>query len=405
MNEDQLRAKVLALFHSLVSSWANDLRGEVTSIQDQVNRQLDALQERMAKYEENIDETKIVGFVGEMSKSGDGGAQNEGISLVHQSMVRLDQGSSLTDVLTCLVQELSQLVPRVALFVLKGGACIGWLGHGFDQSPGFSNDAIKRMSVPSNADTVFRAVIASRQSFLGESTAHRENVQLLSKLGNVLPSSIFAMPMILKDRIAAVVYADSGDSREALLGSEAVEVLVHYACKLLDLISLSKGGRPESGAQPEQGKSLKEQTFPPGVRAPAMMTPEPTPMASEPAVEEMEGEESGTVLLHASDLQPQSPTTPPLAAPAAPPAPAVGDKEHDDAKRFARLLVSEIKLYNEAKVMQGRKSRDLYQQLRDDIDRSRKLYGERHPDAPPDYFKDELVRILADGDAGALGQS
>ncbi len=101
MNEDQLRAKVLALFHSLVSSWANDLRGEVTSIQDQVNRQLDALQERMAKYEENIDETKIVGFVGEMSKSGDGGAQNEGISLVHQSMVRLDQGSSLTDVLTC----------------------------------------------------------------------------------------------------------------------------------------------------------------------------------------------------------------------------------------------------------------------------------------------------------------
>jgi hypothetical protein len=79
-------------------------------------------------------------------------------------------------------------------------------------------------------------------------------------------------------------------------------------------------------------------------------------------------------------------------------------KEHEDARRFARLLVSEIKLYNEAKVLEGRKNRDLYQQLRDDIDRSRKLYTERHPDAPPDFFNDELVRILADGDAAALGQ-
>ena len=31
------------------------------------------------------------------------------------------------------------------------------------------------------------------------------------------------------------------------------------------------------------------------------------------------------------------------------------DKQHEDAKRFARLLVSEIKLYNETKVQEGRK--------------------------------------------------
>ena len=32
-------------------------------------------------------------------------------------------------------------------------------------------------------------------------------------------------------------------------------------------------------------------------------------------------------------------------------------KAHEDAKRFARLVVSEIKLYNEAKVTEGRKTR------------------------------------------------
>jgi len=76
--------------------------------------------------------------------------------------------------------------------------------------------------------------------------------------------------------------------------------------------------------------------------------------------------------------------------------------------RFARLLVSEIKLYNEAKVKQGRSSHDIYDLMRDDIERSRQLYKERVPEpvrAGSNYFNDELVRILADGDSSAMGRA
>jgi hypothetical protein len=81
-------------------------------------------------------------------------------------------------------------------------------------------------------------------------------------------------------------------------------------------------------------------------------------------------------------------------------------KKHDEAKRFARLLVSEIKLYNEAKVEQGRKNRDLYERLKEDIDRSRQMFEERIPEdvrKVSNYFYDELIRILADGNADVLG--
>jgi hypothetical protein len=81
-------------------------------------------------------------------------------------------------------------------------------------------------------------------------------------------------------------------------------------------------------------------------------------------------------------------------------------KKHDEARRFARLLVSEIKLYNESKVDQGRKNNDLYERLKEDIDRSRQMYDERIGDdvrKVSNYFYDELVRILADGRAEALG--
>jgi len=81
-------------------------------------------------------------------------------------------------------------------------------------------------------------------------------------------------------------------------------------------------------------------------------------------------------------------------------------KKHDEARRFARLLVSEIKLYNEAKVEQGRKNRDLYERLKEDIDRSRQMYDERIADdvrKSSNYFYDELVRILADNRPESLG--
>jgi hypothetical protein len=79
---------------------------------------------------------------------------------------------------------------------------------------------------------------------------------------------------------------------------------------------------------------------------------------------------------------------------------------HNDARRFARLLVSEIKLYNEKKVLEGRQAHDLYDRLREAIDRSREMYDKRVQ--PPvaakfDYFHYELVNSLAEGNVERLG--
>jgi hypothetical protein len=101
-----------------------------------------------------------------------------------------------------------------------------------------------------------------------------------------------------------------------------------------------------------------------------------------------------------------------------PPAPAVSvpfdvsqlseadQKVHKDARRFAKLLVSEIELYNKAKVAEGRKNWDLYKRLKSDIDRSRMTFEKRFGKAlsrQVDYFHDELVKILAANDSEVLG--
>ena len=80
-------------------------------------------------------------------------------------------------------------------------------------------------------------------------------------------------------------------------------------------------------------------------------------------------------------------------------------EEDASARRYARLLVSEIKLYHEPAVVEGRRDRDLATRLGGEIARARVLYEERVPlevRQRGDYFHDELVRTLANGDPTLL---
>ena len=80
----------------------------------------------------------------------------------------------------------------------------------------------------------------------------------------------------------------------------------------------------------------------------------------------------------------------------------------EEAKRFARLLLSEIKLYNEQEVALAQQDNKVYERLREDIDRSWEMYSERVSDQVSDkqpLFYQELVAILAKGDELVLGNS
>ena len=120
-------------------------------------------------------------------------------------------------------------------------------------------------------------------------------------------------------------------------------------------------------------------------------------------------------------METPTPAAPPEAAPMAAAAaasasgsvvaPALSAEEeevHKKAKRFAKLLVEEIRLYNQSKVTQGKKHKDLYDRLKEDIEKSRTSYDKRYGQsaaAAADYFTQELIRVLADNDASLLGDN
>lgn len=80
-----------------------------------------------------------------------------------------------------------------------------------------------------------------------------------------------------------------------------------------------------------------------------------------------------------------------------------GNNSEVDAKRFARLLVSEIKLYNEQKVQRALQNKNLSEALRDEIGQAQKTYQNRFPGAEDAaHFERALIEILADGDPSKM---
>jgi hypothetical protein len=424
--QDDLKGKTLALISQQMNNWVVEIQRHVGRHQESLVRALDELQETVARYDEKIDEAEIGRAMAEVVADQPPAAPTgPGFDRLKASLATIEKGSSLSEVLTYLVNEVSQFVPRAAMFIVKGPSAIGWYARGFDGPA----DAVKQINVPLTADTILRPVHNQREALrvsLDESPGTRE---ALARLGG-RASGALAVPLVLRDKLAAILYCDTQGPQVDDQVADLIELLVLFSGKIVDVLSMAPkpavGRTTSSGTSTERaaairsgGDEVRERAGVPAPARPAPVAPPapPTPAPVSPGTSP--DESSSTIMFNpaavaqarqaaaAAAAPPPAarPAAPPPAAPAAPLSPE-NQKAHEDAKRFARLVVSEIKLYNETKVNEGRRAKDLYERLKEDVERGRQMYMDRVA-APiretTNYFYDELVRILAGGDPSALG--
>ena len=425
--EDDLKARASALISQQMANWVVEIQRGIQGHQASLVRALDELGEDVARYDERIDEGQIGAAMAEAlrqagSPAGEGGADYGSLKA---SIASIEKGTNLSEVLTHLVNEVSSHVDRAAMFIVKSQSAVGWFATGVENP-----EVVKTISIPLSGDTVFRLAANSRQAERGHITHTPGTAEALARLGGT-PQGVLVVPLILRDKVAAILYCDSAVDEISQSQADAAEILVAFAAKVIDVLSAAPRGQAAAGLGTSPG-SRAPAPLPassPPIAAPSPLAPPPPGSATSPkpsgdaaAQTVMFG--TGTMRAEAAaqaarprttptgqaQAPPFAPAPPPVAAP--PPAPEVRamspeeQKAHDDARRFARLVVSEIKLYNEAKVSEGRQTRDIYERLKEDIERGRQMYNDRVSAAvreTTDYFQDELVRILGGGDAAALG--
>jgi hypothetical protein len=347
-----------------------------------------------------------------------------------RAVAEIQLGASQRDILRALLDTSSRYATRVALFVVKGARATGWQGRGFANS-----EAVKDFGLEETTPAI---VCAIRDRVLTSASA--------DAIGQVQ-----ILPLILKDKVAALLYADSGTNAAGLLDIGSLELLVLATSAWLEVNSLRKQAQKELSLAQLDGQNAAAAEAHPGAAAHATSAFSDPFASSSPhhamAAAASAGETSASIAGEAMETPTLAASSPETVAadgmsaqsahlafqsaavatdPAFPGAMPLGHAEtaptsaapstgalspedqdvHRKAQRFARLLVDEIKLYNQAKVAEGRNNKDLYDRLKEVIEKSRITYQKRYGitvAASGNYFQHEIIRSLAEDDLSIMG--
>jgi hypothetical protein len=411
---------------------------------------------------------------------GCGATSASGTEELARSVAEIQMGSSQREILRALLDTSARYASRVALFVVKGSHATGWQARGFA-----SNDAVKDFALDENAPAVVRAmsIRAMDGRLLASAPVADLDACFLQDFGMPASGEGCILPLILKDKVAALVYADGGTDAGGRSDEGALELLVMSTSAWLEVNSLRKlahkgtahAYHPDEStyavpAAELQSSQASQPAEPPAyndpfavhtrgqamaaaaaggeiplsgdrsvVEASPIDSPETeadvaestifqTTISDDLTVEGMNTiteSQSAVVEMEPALVEPLPLDHGPLdhgpldhgsfdhgkteTAPLMPPISSISPEDQDihrKAQRFARLLVDEIKLYNQAKVADGRKNHDLYDRLQDTIEKSRATYQKRYGNtvaASADYFQHEIIRSLAEDDLSIMG--
>ena len=447
--EDSMRREIESYLENRLSA----VKQEITTLQSLLNESLSTFLERqsdvqmegslVASITEHLHAAHERGIELAASESSRAKASSD-MAIVKSAIGEINEQKSQADILKALVNRASSFAPRVAFFVIKGDRATGWRGRGFEGTVG--DDAIQQISLGMDSDTVVSSAAKGLATWSGGPGSHAEDHSLLNRLGEEPPQRIISIPLVVRGRAVAVLYADSAALDSESINLEALETLVTVSGMAVEMLSVSRATpAPKKAAeesvtpvvQPQPSyEPSSEYVEPPtsevepaysGLDTTPTYEPEPQPVEPVSFVDAVPVDEAAG-MFEETPVEPGSFTeelpkwapAPGEETPAAQPKRRYGqdselpvevtsDEErrlHNDARRFARLLISEIKLYNEQKVAEGRFEHDLYDRLREYIDRSREMYDKRvKPEVASryDYFHGELVNTLAEGDVSKLG--
>jgi hypothetical protein len=296
----------------------------------------------------------------------------------------LDGAPTQLEILRRLLDLTRRHASRAALLVLRGDAFSVWKAVGL---PGGAEaeSVVRRASLPAAAGTLSRV---SKGTPCRLSSGNDVSGRL--SCGDAI--SAVLVPIAIGEKVSGALYADAAPADADRFDADSVALLAFLAGLAIERVNARR-------FRPSPALAEFEYVFAAGEAADDYDTQVASIWKEAPPPEEVSSPA-------AVSEEPAAPSPEPGRRLSGPLAPKDEEEQRAEARRFARLLVSEIKLYNERAVEEGRAEGNLYRRLKQEIDLSRQIYEQRIPESirtENDFLHEELVRILADGRPEALG--
>ncbi|HJX28475.1 MAG TPA: hypothetical protein VJ885_11215, partial [Thermoanaerobaculia bacterium] len=154
------------------------------------------------------------------------GARNAALADVREALANIDRARSQAEILAALLRETGRFSSRAAVLLLRGNELRGWGGQGF----GEAEPGIRDLAFPA-ADGNSWSRLSQGQAAVHLSAA--ECAELCSRIDAPLPREGVLIPLVLRDRVAAGLYADR---LRGGLDAAALQILCYTAAMAIELL-------------------------------------------------------------------------------------------------------------------------------------------------------------------------
>ena len=296
----------------------------------------------------------------------------ETLETLDRRIAELASFVSPSEIFRALLEGTVVGTPRAAVFLLREGRWKGWSSIGYS-----STAAQSQRQTTAPTDSGWLAALASEEDVRWRSIVSGESVP---DFGQPHQAEAVGLPVRVGGKAVAIVIAERR-ADEQPWSPAALSILCQAARLRLELDLAWRRLKGQAGASAAPVSTMPEAASQAPVGSempPAPQAPPPQAPAAATEIAPWSGASAGT---------------------------AETDPRREEARRYARLVATDIRLYNEEAVVVGRRERDLARRLGEQLQRGREAFAHRFPDLGSDGAKlldDAYVQVLAGGDPSLI---
>jgi len=301
------------------------------------------------------------------------------LETLDRKMAELASFLSPSEIFRALLEGTVVGAPRAAVFLLRDGRFKGWSSIGYSAKAAQSQ---RQTTAP--ADSGWLASLAAEEDVRWRTLSAGESVP---DFGQPHDAEAVGLPVRVGGKAVAILVAERHVTEEPW-SPAALAILCQAARLRLELDLAWRRLKTQAAATAVAGSPAPKTAERSRTASDAGAAPSATPAPTTTA--------TATATAAATEIAPWSGVASGTAD---------ADPRREEARRYARLVATDIRLYNEEAVVFGRRDRDLARRLGEQLTRGRDAFSHRFPDLGPDGMKlldDAYVQVLAGGDSSLI---
>jgi len=148
--------------------------------------------------------------------------------------------TATAEVTLLILRYASEVVNRAILFMVKKDEVRGLGQFGIELKGRSADQVVRNIKIPLSKPSLFLSVIETRRSYIGNLEQSEFNSYLAAELGGAMPDMVLAIPLIVDDKVALIVYGDNLPVRTPINGIETLEIFMNQAGMALEKALLEK---------------------------------------------------------------------------------------------------------------------------------------------------------------------